>query len=305
MNTENGNFSYISDQEVKKHLNLPDLIDLMEKALADFSSGRIAQPVRQLLPVPGTSGYFGAMQAAGSAMGVKIISAYPENAVHGLPTHAAMIVLFDAEYGQPLALLDADHITKMRTAAVSAVATRHLAKAGAKGLAILGSGEQARTHIEALKCVMDIHPLLVWSRTPERARKFAEEHNGTVTDAKTAVERSDVIVTCTAASEPVLQGAWLRTGSHVNAVGWRGRDGRELDAAAMKNVLVVDSREAVRDHSGNVRQSDAEIYAELGEIVAGKKEADRSAVTIFDSVGLAVEDIYAANMVYQSINDRS
>jgi thiomorpholine-carboxylate dehydrogenase len=278
---------------------MEDLIPAMERALIDFSAGRIAQPVRQMLSVEPHGGHFGAMPAAGeSAMGAKLVTFYPGNAAHGLPTHLAMILLFRPETGEPLAIMDGRLITEMRTSAVSAVATKALAAQNARILAILGSGVQARSHVEALRLVRDFEDIRTWSRTREHAERFADEVGAKVTSAEEAVRGADVVVTATSSMEPVLKGAWLKPGVHVNAVGWRGPKGRELDDEAMRNVVVVDSREAVLREAGDVLLSGAEIYAELGEVLAGAKPVSPEATTIFESVGIAVEDIVAAKLVY-------
>jgi thiomorpholine-carboxylate dehydrogenase len=233
-------------------------------------------------------------------MGIKLVTFYPSNAARGLPTHLAMIQLFAPETGEALALIDGRLITEMRTAAVSAAATKVLAASDAKVLAILGSGVQARAHVEALSHVRDFDEIRVWGRTHAHAERFAEEIGARVVDAEEAVRGADVIVTATAATEPILEGAWLKSGAHVNAVGWRGHTSRELDDAAMANVVVVESREAAHDQCGDVILSGAAIHAELGEILAGDKPARTDETTIFDSVGIAVEDIAAAQLVYEA-----
>jgi thiomorpholine-carboxylate dehydrogenase len=233
-------------------------------------------------------------------MGIKLVTFYPNNAARGLPTHLAVIQLFAPETGEALALIDGRLITEMRTAAVSAAATKVLAAPDAEALAILGSGVQARAHVEALRRVRAFAEMRVWGRTRAHAERFAAEVGARVMEAEDAVRGADVIVTATAATEPVLRGAWLKPGAHVNAIGWRGHTSRELDDAAMANVVVVESREAAHDQCGDVILSGAQIHAELGEILAGDKPARAEETTIFDSVGIAVEDIAAAQLVYQA-----
>ena len=291
---------FLDEEQVRAVLRMDDLIPAMETALIEFSAGRVAQPVRQMLSVEPHGGYFGAMPAAGSVgLGAKLVAFYPGNAALGLHTHAAMVLLFRPETGEPLAIMDGRLITEMRTAAVSAVATRAMAAEGAKVLAVLGSGVQARSHVEALRLVRDFQDIRVWSRTPEHAEHFAAEIGATAMSAEEAVRSADVIVTATSAREPVLLGSWLKKGAHVNAVGWPGPQGRELDTDAMRNVLVVDSREAVLKESGDVLLSGAEIHAELGEVLAGSKPVPKGVTTVFKSVGIAVEDVAAANLIYQ------
>jgi len=209
-----------------------------------------------------------------------------------------MILLFRPDTGEPLAVMDARLITEMRTAAVSAAATRRLAAPDSRVLALLGSGVQARAHLQALMLVRHFAEVRVWSRTAEHAERFAEQHNAKAMSVEAAVRDADVVVTATNALQPILEGAWLKPGAHVNAVGAPRPDWRELDDRAMANTLVVDSREAVLKESGDVILSKAKIYAEIGEIFAGVKEAPLPATTVFKSVGIAVEDIAAAKLVY-------
>jgi thiomorpholine-carboxylate dehydrogenase len=281
---------FLDEHEVRKHLQWEALIAAMENALIEFSAGRVQQPVRRLLSIERHGGFFGVMPAVSAdAVGAKLVTFYPGNAARGVPTHLAVILLFAPETGEALALLDGRLITEMRTAAVSAAATKALATPDAGVLAILGSGVQARAHVEALRRVRAFREIRVWSRTPAHAERFAEED---------AVRGADVIVTATAAKAPILEGAWLKPGAHVNAIGWGGYTSRELDDAAMANVVVVESREAALDQCGDVILSGAEIYAELGEILAGARPAPAERITVFDSVGIAAEDLAAARLVY-------
>jgi ornithine cyclodeaminase/alanine dehydrogenase-like protein (mu-crystallin family) len=295
---------FVDETEVRRALRMPDLIAEMRRALVDFSAGRVAQPARQMLDAPAPGAHFAAMPAAGAVgMGAKLVGIYPGNAALGLPTHLALVVLFRPETGEPLAVLDGRLITGMRTAAVSAVATDALARPGAQVLAILGSGVQARSHAEALRLIRPIEEIRVWSRTAEHAERFAAEVGAVVApDAEAAVRGADVVVTATAATTPVLHGAWLDPGAHVNAVGWAGPNGRELDDAAMRQAAVVaDSRDGVLREAGDVLLSGATIHAELGEILAGTKTVPEGVRTVFESVGMAVEDIAAARLVHDQI----
>jgi thiomorpholine-carboxylate dehydrogenase len=278
----------------------------MEKALGEFSQGRVLQPVRQMLTIEEEKRYLGIMPAvAEEAMGLKLVSFYPGNTGTDVPTHMAMILLFRADTGEPLAVMDGRLITEMRTAAVSATATKYLAPPGSRVLALLGSGVQAQAHLEALSHLHPYDEIRVWSRTPEHAARFAATHGATATSLEAAVCGADVIVTATNALEPILRGEWLKPGAHVNAVGSPRPNWRELDDAAMRNTLVVDSREAVLKESGDVILSGAPIYAEIGEIFAGLKPAPRDATTIFKSVGLAIEDVATARLVYDTACNQS
>lgn len=275
----------------------------MESALAEFSQGAGIHPVRTILTIEERARYVGLMPAvAGDVMGLKFVTFYPVNAGSEVPTHNATILLYRTGDGQPLAAMDGRLITEMRTAAVSAAVTRRLAPLDSHTLALLGSGVQAHAHLDALRCVRELSDVRVWSRTREHAERFARRHRVTAMHAaEDAVRGADVIVTATAAHDPVLRGAWLKPGAHVNAVGSCRPDWRELDDDAMRGALVVDSREAVAQEAGDVILSGAPIYAEAGEILSGAKESPaQSATTVFKSVGLACEDIAAAKLVLES-----
>ena len=237
-------------------------------------------------------------------MGLKLVSFYPGNAGTAVPTHLAMILLFRTDTGEPLAVMDGRLITEMRTAAVSAAVTRRLAAPDSRVLALMGSGVQAEAHLEALSRVRHFEEVRVWSRTPAHAERFARAHKARAMDAESAVRGADVVVTVTNAREPILKGAWLKRGAHVNAVGSPRPTWRELDDDAMASVLVVDSREAVVKESGDVILSKSPIYAEAGEIFDGSKPAPVSETTVFKSVGLAVEDIATARLVYEAARQR-
>ena len=289
---------HLDEHDVQQVLKWGDLIAAMEKAMLAFSTGRVLQPVRNLLTIEEGKRYLGIMPAVtDEAMGLKVVSFYPGNAGKGIPTHMAMVLLFRPETGEPLAVMDGRLITEMRTAAVSAAVTNRLASPDSHVLALLGSGVQAKAHLEALNHVRKFDEVRVWSRTPEHAHRFASQHGAIAADAKFAVRGADVIVTATNALQPILKGAWLKSGAHVNAVGSPRPTWRELDDEAMRNVLVVDLREAVLKESGDVILSNAQIYAEVGEIFAGIKPSPVSQITVFKSVGIAVEDIASAELV--------
>jgi thiomorpholine-carboxylate dehydrogenase len=237
---------------------------------------------------------------ADEAMGAKLVSFYPGNEEKGTPTHHAMILLFRPDTGEPLAVMDGRLITEMRTAAVSAAVTKYLAAPEAHVLALVGSGVQAHAHLQALSRVRHFDEIRVWSRTVAHADRFAEQYHAKAMPIAEAVRGADVIVTATNALRPILQGDWLKPGAHVNAVGSPRPNWRELDDRVMTNMVVVDSREAVLKESGDVILSGAEIYAEAGEIFAGTKAAPFSETTVFKSVGLAIEDIATAKLVYDN-----
>lgn len=294
---------HLDEAGVRAALQWGPLIDEMESALTAFSAGEVIQPVRSMITIEPEKRYLGIMPAvARDAMGLKLVSFYPGNAGTAVPTHLAMVLLFRPDTGEPLAVMDGRLITEMRTAAVSAAVTRKLASPQSRVLAILGSGVQAGAHLEALSHVRRFDEVRVWGRTPAHADGFARTHRGvrTTPDAETAVRGADVVVTATNAREPVLKGAWLKPGAHVNAVGAALPTWRELDDDVMARVLVVDSREAVQKESGDVILSRAKIYAEAGEIFGGVKPAPAGETTVFKSVGLAIEDVATARLVYNS-----
>jgi thiomorpholine-carboxylate dehydrogenase len=293
---------FLDEEQVRKHLRMEELIPAMEKALIDFSACKVTQPVRSVITVDPPGGFFGMMPAlTPNGLGIKIVTFYATNAERGLSTHMATIFLVDPETGAPLAVMDGRLITEMRTAAVSAVATKLLASPDAKVLAILGSGVQARSHVEALRLVRNFEEVRVWSRTAAHAERFAEEIGAKAMSADAAVRDADVVVTVTNSKTAVLKGSWLKLGCHVNAIGACRPDWRELDDAAMANVVFVDSREAAMNESGDVILSGVKIYAELGEALAGKVPPRANETTIFKSLGMAVEDIAAAMLVYRSV----
>lgn len=290
----------LDEDAVRRHLHLADLIPAMARALADLSAGRIVQPVRQMLSIAEHQGFFAVMPAyAGGALGAKLVTFYPHNA--GIHTHHALVLLFRPETGEPLATMDGRLITELRTAAVSAVATQYLARPDAATLAILGSGVQARSHLEALRLVRSLGEVRVWS--PRNAAGFAERHGvRAAASAEEAVRGADVIVVATTSRTPVLRGEWVSPGAHVNAVGAVRPDWRELDDDLVRRArLYVESRAAATTEAGDVIAA-GEPFAELGEVVEGTRPGRQSAgeVTLFKSVGVAVADVVAADLVYRA-----
>jgi ornithine cyclodeaminase/alanine dehydrogenase-like protein (mu-crystallin family) len=322
----------LDDGAVRRLLDTDRLIDAMEEALAAFSTGGARQPVRQALPVTAHGGFFVVMPALlhgsgadatpsepsdvhrhdGEAMGVKLVTFYPRNVERGIETHRALVALFDPETGEPQVVMDGTYLTEMRTAAVSAAATRRLARPDASTLAILGSGVQARSHLELLCRVRRFAEVRVWSRTPAHAERFAAASRSggsaggrlppivVCATAEEAARGADVVVTATSATAPILHGEWLAPGAHVNAVGACVAAWRELDDEVMRNVVYVDSRAAAAVESGDVIQSKCEVWAELGELFAGKVAPRAGETTVFKSLGLAVEDVAAASLVWRA-----
>ena len=295
---------FFDEAAIQPVLRLEALLPVMERALIDFSAGRVLQPVRSIISVDQYSGFMGLMPAVyGEIMGAKLVNFYPNNGARGLPTHLAIIALFRSDTGEPLAVMDGRLITELRTAAVSAVATRLLSSPDARRLAILGSGVQARAHIRALSLVRNFDEIRIWSRSPQHAKLLADEIGGIATSAEEAVRDADVVVTVTNSAEPVLRGKWLKPGVLINAVGAVGPTRRELDDDAMRGAFVVDSREAALKESGDMLLAGANIYAELGELLAATKPKPETEITVFKSLGLAVEDLAAAKLVLDAVKE--
>jgi thiomorpholine-carboxylate dehydrogenase len=297
---------FFSEDEVRARLQMPDLIEAMERALVEFSAGRVEQPVRTVLKFGGDKALFGLMPSyvpSLPALGAKLVTVCAGNAKRGLDTHQAIIVMLNPETGVPEAILDGRYITEVRTAAVSAVSARWLARSDAQVLGILGSGVQARSHWQALRVVRKFREVRAWSPNRERLRQFAAETGALeMKSAEAVVRGADVVAAVTASPTPVIQSEWVGDGTHVIAVGacvpWQ----RELDPALVERArLVVDSRAAALKESGDVVMGIAEgrwtaehIAAELGELPA--RQNDRE-ITVFKSLGLAVEDVFAAHLV--------
>jgi thiomorpholine-carboxylate dehydrogenase len=289
----------LDEDAVRKLLSMKELIPAMAGALADLSAGKVVQPLRVMVPVAEHQGFLGLMPAYGGALGAKLVTFYPKN--QGMHTHHATILLFRPETGEPLATLDGRLITEMRTAAVSAVATNLLARPDARVLAILGSGVQARSHLEALRLVRELRDVRVWS--PRNAGAFAERFRiRAAGSAEEAVRGADVIVVATTSMTPVLFGEWLSPGAHINAVGAPRPTWRELDDNTLSRARIyVESREAAMHESGDVIAA-GQVFAEIGEVVAGVQPGRKSEdeITLFKSVGVAIEDIVAADLVYRN-----
>jgi thiomorpholine-carboxylate dehydrogenase len=297
---------HLDEADVRAVLSWDRLIAATEAALAAFSPGRVIQPMRTVLTIEEGHRYLGVMPAAADdAMGLKVVSFYPGNRGTIHPTHLAMILLLDPATGQPLVLMDGRLITAMRTAAVSAPVTKRRGSPDSRVLALLGIGVLAKAHLAALAQVRRFDEVRVWSRTPEHARRFASEHGARAVDAEGGGAGGGLVVTTTNALEPILRGAWLKPGAHVNAVGSPRPMWRELDDEAMRSVLVVDSREAVLEESGELILSGASTYAVVGEIFAGSTPSPAlGKTTVFKSVGVAAEDLAAARLVYDAVRSR-
>jgi ornithine cyclodeaminase/alanine dehydrogenase-like protein (mu-crystallin family) len=289
----------LTEEQVRPLLCYDELIPAIRKALMDFSAGRVHQPLRNIIPVPAHGGWFGVMPAVyGTVMGAKMVAFYPGNVNLQKHTHMAMIQLFRADTGEPLVTMDGRLITEMRTAAVSAVAIDYLAAPEAKVLAILGSGVQARSHMRALAGIRSFTEVRVWSRSEDHARQFASEVGARVTTAEQAVSGADVILALTSSPQPILMGRWLSPHAMVCAIGAATPDRRELDEEAMRGPVVVESREAALEEAGDIVLANAQVSAEIGELLNGAQWNRGERPVVFKSVGIAVEDIAAAQLVY-------
>lgn len=293
---------YIDEPTVASVLRMEELIPGMRQAMIDFSQRRIAQPLRQIINVQPHGGFFGSMPASSThAVGAKLVTYYPGNAEKNLHTHMAVIVLFRPETGEPVVTMDGRLITEMRTSAVTATYIDAVAAPDVKTLAILGAGTQGKSHIEALAHVRHFEEIRIWNRTRGRAEQLAEAVGGRVMSCEEAVRDAEVVVVATSSTEPVLEGKWLRPGAKVATVGWGGPDGGEVDAATMSHTIIVDSRAGALAESGKVRGCNAEIYAELGQVLDGTRPVNPTATVVFDSLGMACQDIAAARLVYDKL----
>jgi len=297
---------HLNAEAVEQLLDLNELIPVMRDALMALSAGKVVQPVRTVLESGEPPGWFGLMPAIyGDVMGAKLVTVFPKNAGTPLATHQAMILLFSAQTGEPLATLDGRVITAWRTAAVSALATQALAPKEARVLAILGSGVQARTHLAAVQKVHAFAEVLVWSRTPAHAARFAQETGARSVALEEAVRNADVICTVTHSLEAFVRGLWLKEHVHINAVGSVGMVARELDDAVMhKAAVVVEQRAPAMAESAEIVKSGSAIYAELGELLAQTNPVPAAGKTVYKGLGVAVEDVAAARFVWQKALSR-
>lgn len=307
----------VGHDDVKRLLPMEECIELMASVLSDLARGDVWQPLRFVVRPPDEPSLMGLMPAHRSApagsYGLKVVCIFPANAARGIDLHQGAVLLFDGETGELRALVDASAVTATRTAAVSGVATRLLAREDVRELAILGSGVQARAHLEAMAAVRPFERCRVWSRTQEHAAAFAAEAHApfpvdVAERAEDAVRGVDVLVTATSAPEPIVRRDWLGPGAHVNAVGSSIPTARELDADTIAAAaLFADARESMVNEGGDylfaVREAGVgpeHIRAELGELLIGSRDGRRTddELTVFKSLGLAAEDLAAAEHVY-------
>jgi ornithine cyclodeaminase len=317
-------FRLLNETDVTSLLTMDEIIDQMREALLRFSSGDVVQPVRAVIAIAENGPFFGVMPAyirEPRVLGAKLITVFGQNATLNLPTHLGTVLLFSPDTGALVAVMDGRYITEARTAAVSAVSADLLARDEASVLAILGSGPQARSHLEALDRVFELSDVRVWSPTPDHQAAFIDDMASTTTarlvgsgSAEQAVSGADLIVLATSSSTPVVQNAWVKAGAHVMCVGACRPDWREMDPAlTRRGRLFVDSRASALAESGDIILgikervfTAAHVIGEVGELLAGNVEGRRSPrdVTIFKSLGLAVEDVVTANLVYRRAVER-
>jgi len=310
----------LDSEQIRELLPMRDCIELMADALSSLARGEVFQPLRTIIRPPEARGLLGLMPAYRTgdqgAFGMKAICVFPGNPAIGKDAHQGAVMLFSRETGEMIALMNASEITAIRTAAVSAVATRLLAREDAQTLAIIGAGVQARTHLAALDAVRSIRQARVACRNIERAQELVREMQPrfsfpieAVKTNEEAVRGADLIVTATSSQEPVLYKDWISPGAHVNAIGTHSPNSREIDSATMAAARIfVDRRESALNEAGDYLLAAKEglinadsIVAEVGELLIGTKEGRNSVdeITLFKSLGLAIEDVASAEYLYQ------
>jgi alanine dehydrogenase len=314
----------LSEKDIQSLLDLQELIAALEQAHIQYSTGKAVMPVRLVVPLAQIQGRITSMPGflnQDRALGMKVVTYFQRNPDQGLPAILATILLFSAETGKLIAIMDGGYITAIRTACASAMATKALANPKTPVCGILGAGVQARAHIQALCRVRKFNAIKIYSpsgNSSETLKKALEGEVGVpIEKAKSAEETvrgADLLVTVTTAKEPVLRAEWLKAGVHINAVGSHRPDAREIDAATLaRSKLVVDSRDAIMAECGDIllaikekSLSEKNIHAEIGEILAGVKPGRSNAdeLTLYKSVGIAIQDVATANLVYHKALDR-
>lgn len=319
MTREHTSLLIIDGAAVRRALPMSDCIDAVERAMRALSRGDADVPLRTVMRLGSSRNIFGVMPGFLSdplGLGAKVITVFPDNPQRGLPSHVGLVLLFDTQTGIPVAVMDAAEITALRTAAASAVATRVLARADAAQLAILGTGEQARTHLEAISLVRPLRSVRIWGRSSEKARRLAAEWAArgsaeieVCASAREAVQDADIICTVTGSREPVLLGEWVARGAHVNLVGASRVTARETDDELVaRSRFFVDSRTSARAEAGELRHAteagvvgERHVLGEIGEVLNGDVagRADPQDVTVYKSLGIAAQDIAAAHVIYE------
>lgn len=319
-----GSIHFLDQAAVRLSLPFPELIEAMADAFVALAHGRALNPLRHVLWRPDRKGLLGVMPAFAEeppSLAIKAVSVFPGAHAAGLESHQGAVLLFEAEHGQLLGILEGSELTARRTAAVSAVATRALAREDAGDLALLGAGVLAWNHLLALREVRQLRRVRIWNRTEERAQALAQRAQRelgldaqAVATPKEAVQGADLVCTLTGATEPVLQGRWLAPGTHLNAVGASSPRYRELDTEAVQRAAFFgDRQESVLAESGDFLIPLAEgaieenhFQGELGDVLVGKVPGrqDENQITLFKSLGLALEDLAAARLALRIAEER-
>ena len=314
----------LSETQVRQLLDLDELIRALADAHIQYSTGKAVMPVRLVVPLPQIQGRLTSMPGflnEDNSLGMKVVTYFQDNPKRGLPAILATIMLFSAETGELIAVMDGGYITAIRTACASALATQALANPGGTTLGILGAGVQARAHIEALARVRELKRIKIFSPSGVSAATIKQEMEKALSlsievaqTAEAVVRDSDLLVTVTTAKEPIVQAAWLKPGVHVNAVGSHRPDLREIDGATLARAkVVVDSRDAIMAECGDIllalkekSVSENVIHGEIGEVLAGTKPGRTSAdeITLYKSVGIAIQDVATADLVYRKALER-
>jgi ornithine cyclodeaminase len=309
----------ISGSELRLLLPYPDCVEAVEAAMRAVSAGSVLMPLRQIMRLPGGRGALGMMPGylgEPECFGIKLLSLFPGNPAVGLSSHLGLYMLCEAQNGRPLALMDASHLTAIRTAAASVVATRALARADSRVLAVIGTGEEAVSHVEAFQAVRPFERLLIWGRNPaaaqalaERARRLGVNDARVVSSVRDALAEADVVCTVTASPDPLLFGADVRPGTHLCLVGASIPSCREVDDACVAmSRFFVDFRASAMAQAGELLHAigegvvtEAHVVAEIGEVLSGAVAGRRfdSEVTVYKSLGVAAQDLAAASLVYR------
>jgi ornithine cyclodeaminase len=312
---------FVNKEKIASLLPMEECIEVMEKMFRSLAAGECLQPLRNIMRLPDGSGVLGMMPGHAAklgVMGIKVITVFHANSESGLPSHQGVVMLFDAKNGEPLMLFDALEITAIRTAAASAVATKLLSRENSSTLAIIGSGEQAKRHVEAMLLVRNIKHINIWSRNEKNAKHLVNELSGEYNlnfhvqkNVQQAVENADIICTVTASKEPIVMGNWITAGTHINAVGSSTALTRELDTATIaKSKLFTDCYESLFNEAGDFlipkkdgAVTDKHVKAEIGEVLSGTKKGRENdeEITVFKSLGIAAEDIFSAYHIYEKI----
>lgn len=315
----------LTKSDLEHVLSMRETIEVVERAFAELVQGTACVPLRLMINMEEQKGLFLTMPAyltKSKSLATKIVSLFEQNPIkHGLPTIYALVVLNDPDTGRPLAIMEGGFLTAMRTGAVGGVAAKYLARNNSKVVGVIGAGVQSKTQLWALCEVRDITKALVYDIIPQRSNEYVNEMSRKlgidvfpVDHAERAVKGADILITATTARDPVINGAWVEPGTHINAFGVMGPEARELDTTTIrKSKLIVDSREAVLSESGDIlipikegSITEDHIFSELGEIVTGRREGRTSdnEITLWKSVGLAIQDAAATKLAYDKAVDQ-